>query len=207
MGDRERDGGTAQFVTAFDEADQSELWSTRVGPPHRDGSRCTPTIADGFVYALGTGGDLVCLEAATGAVRWKKNMSSDFGGRMMSGWRWSESPLVDGDKLVCTPGADDAMLVALNKDTGDLIWKCVMPDIGDRGKAGAGYASIVAADIDGVRQYITIVGRGAIGVAADTGKFLWGGISRAAGRFRHRDSGCTRPYHHRRCALCGRPED
>ena len=66
------------------------------------------------------------------------------------------------------------MLVALNKDTGDLIWECAMPDIGDRGKDGAGYTSIVAADVDGVRQYVTIVGRGAIGVAADTGKFLWG---------------------------------
>ena len=65
-------------------------------------------------------------------------------------------------------------MVALNKNTGDLIWKCEMPEIGDRGKDGAGYSTIVAAEIDGVRQYLTIIGRGAIGVAADTGKFLWG---------------------------------
>jgi outer membrane protein assembly factor BamB len=93
---------------------------------------------------------------------------------MMSGWKWSESPLVDGDRLICTPGAKDAVMVALNKMSGDLLWKSAMPDIGDKGQDGSGYSSAVVATIDGVRQYLTIVGRGAIGVAADTGKFLWG---------------------------------
>jgi outer membrane protein assembly factor BamB len=65
-------------------------------------------------------------------------------------------------------------MVALDKETGDLIWKCAMPDIGDRGKDGAGYTTIVPADIEGVRQYVTIVGRGAIAVEAKTGRFLWG---------------------------------
>ena len=174
MGDRPDGGGKSQFVTAFDLNTQKELWLTKIGPPHGDGSRCTPTVDGDNLYVLGTSGDLVCLEAATGALKWKRNVERDFGGRMMSGWRWSESPLIDGDKVVCTPGVQDAVVVALEKGTGDLIWKCAMPDIGSEGKDGAGYASIVVSTIDGVRQYMTIVGRGAIGVAADTGKFLWG---------------------------------
>ena len=174
MGDRSDGGGKSQFVIAFDLNTHKELWATKVGPPHGDGSRCTPTVDGDLLYALGTSGDLVCLEAATGALKWKKNLPQDFGGRMMSGWKWSESPLIDGNKVICTPGGQDAVLVALDKSNGNVIWKSEMPNIGSAGKDGAGYTSVVAATVDGVRQYMTIVGRGAIGVAADTGKFLWG---------------------------------
>ncbi len=175
MGDRETaDGSESQFVIAYDLASQRELWTARVGPPHRDGPRCTPTIDDGLAYAIGTAGDLVCLDATTGSVRWRKSFSDDFGGKMMTGWKYSESPLIDGEKLVCTPGGPDATFVALNKRTGELIWKCALPEIGKRGKDGAGYSSMVVAEIDGLRQYIQILGRGAVGVAADTGKCLWG---------------------------------
>jgi outer membrane protein assembly factor BamB len=93
---------------------------------------------------------------------------------MMSMWKFSESPLVDGERLICTPGGKDAALVALNKKTGEVIWKCRLPELGAKGKDGAGYCSAVVAEFDGVRQYVQIVGRGAVGVAADTGKFLWG---------------------------------
>lgn len=175
MGDRpDSDGEESQYVIALDLETQKELWATRVGPPHRDGPRCTPTIDGPLVYALGTSGDLVCLSTADGKLLWKKSLTEDFGGKMMSVWRFSESPLVDGQRVVCTPGGPDAGMVALDKETGDLMWKCVIPNIGDRGKDGAGYTTIVAAEIAGVRQYVTIVGRGAIGVEAETGRFLWG---------------------------------
>jgi outer membrane protein assembly factor BamB len=175
MGDRSgTDGQESQYVIALDLETQKELWATRVGPPHRDGPRCTPTIDGPRVYALGTSGDLLCLSTANGELHWQRNLPADFGGKMMSGWKFSESPLVDGPRLLCTPGAPDAVVVALNKETGDLIWKSAMPQIGDRGKDGAGYATIVAADIEGVRQYVTIVGRGAISIEAETGRFLWG---------------------------------
>jgi outer membrane protein assembly factor BamB len=104
---------------------------------------------------------------------WRKNLVSDFGGQMMSSWKYSESPLVDGDKLLCTPGAGDAMLVALDKMTGDAVWKCDVPEIGENGKDGAGYSSIVAAEIAGEKQYVQLVGRGLIGVEAKTGRLLW----------------------------------
>ncbi len=175
MGDREPAGSPeSQFVIALDLATGKELWAARVGPPHNDGPRCTPTVDGDLLYAIGTAGNLVCLETATGEVRWQKSFPDDFGGKMMSPWKYSESPLVDGDQLVCTPGGKDATIVALDKRTGELIWKCGLPDVGSRGKDGAAYSSMIAAEIDGVRQYVQIVGRGAVGVAADSGKFLWG---------------------------------
>src|SRR6202012_101155 len=116
-------------------------WWAPVGRRWSDGARCPPTVDGELLYALGTHGDLVCLESATGKEKWRKNFGKDFKGRMMSGWGYSESPLVDGDKLICTPGGDDAALVALNRKTGDVIWKAKVP-----GAGGAGYASPVAAE-------------------------------------------------------------
>jgi outer membrane protein assembly factor BamB len=168
------DRDDAQKIIALDAATHQVVWTAPMGKADGDGSRGTPTVDGELVYAISRHGDLVCVEAATGKERWRKNFGRDFGGQMMSGWGYSESPLVDGDKLVCTPGGKDAMMVALNKKTGEVIWKCTMPDIGTRGKDGAGYSSIVAADVSGIRQYVQIVGRGAIGVAATDGRFLWG---------------------------------
>lgn len=176
MGDRRSaTGGESQFVLAYDLATRKELWATPIGPPHADGGpRCTPTVDDDQVYVIGTDGDLVCLRAATGKIVWRRHFGRDFGGKMMSVWRFSESPLVDGRKVVCTPGGPEATLVALDKLTGNPIWRCAVPPLGPKGRDGAGYSSIVAADIEGVRQYITIFGRGAVGVEAATGRFLWG---------------------------------
>jgi prepilin-type processing-associated H-X9-DG protein len=174
MADR-RDGDMeSQFVIAYDLANRRQLWATRVGRPHDDGPRCVPTVSGGQVYALGTDGDLLCMEAATGNVRWRRNLVADFGGKMMSGWKYSESPLVDGDKVICTPGGADAMLVALDKQSGSAIWKSAVPQLGPNGRDGAAYSSIVIAEIDGVRQYVQMIGRGVVGVDAATGRYLWG---------------------------------
>lgn len=174
MGDRPDGSERSQYVLAFDLATRKELWAVRIGPPHDDGPRCTPTIDGECLYALGTDGDLVCLETATGKLRWRKHLVKDFDGKMMSGWKYSESPLVDGAKVVCTPGGIDATIVALDKLTGETVWKCAVPDIGSKGKDGAAYSSPVVAEIGGVRQYLQMIGRGAVGVDAATGRFLWG---------------------------------
>src|SRR5262249_28411747 len=71
------------------------------------------------------------------------------------------------------PGGPDATVVALNKKTGDEIWRCAIPDLGSKGKDGAGYSSIVISNGAGKKQYVQLVGRGLIGIAED-GKFLWG---------------------------------
>jgi outer membrane protein assembly factor BamB len=90
-----------------------------------------------LLYALGSDGDLVCLETATGKTRWRKSLRNDFGG-VPGTWAYSESPLIDGDVVACTPGGTEATIVALNKRTGALIWKSAVP-----GGGMAGYASLV----------------------------------------------------------------
>lgn len=153
-------------------ADQGQpLWKLTVGKG--DHSNGTPTIDGDRVYAIGLQGDLVCAEARTGKLLWRKNFEQDFGGRMMSGWGYSESPLIDGDMLICTPGASDATMVALDKRTGDLRWRASVPEIGEKGTDGAGYSSIVVSEAAGVRQYVQLTGRGLIGVRASDGEFLW----------------------------------
>lgn len=164
--------GDDEVVWSLEAATGKEAWSTRLAQGNTDvgygdGSRCTPTIDGAWAYALGVSGDLVCLEAGSGKLRWRKNLVSDFGGRV-PGWGYSESPLVDGDKVIATPGGRTATLVALNKNTGDVIWKSQVP-----GGDGAQYASCIAADVDGQRQYIQFLGGGVVGVAANDGRFLW----------------------------------
>jgi outer membrane protein assembly factor BamB len=120
-----------------------------------------------LLYALSSDGDLACVETANGHIRWKKSLRKDFGG-VPGIWAYSESPLVDGDTVLVTPGGSAATIVALNKKTGELIWKSAVPG-GDR----AGYASIIVAPIGGVKQYVQFLGNGLVGVDARTGKFLW----------------------------------
>jgi outer membrane protein assembly factor BamB len=162
--------GEALF--AFSAADGKPLWSTVFGGGgHSNGS---PQVDGELVYAIGLAGDLVCARTASGEVVWKKNFAKDFGGVMMSGWGFSESPLIDGDRLICTPGGPEAMMVALDKKTGAEIWRSPTPaDLGQKGKDGAGYSSVVISNGAGVKQYIQITGRGAIGVRAGDGKPLW----------------------------------
>ncbi|MCA9262160.1 MAG: PQQ-binding-like beta-propeller repeat protein, partial [Planctomycetales bacterium] len=175
LGDRE-DGC---YAICFPTGGGEPLWATRIGDRWNDGGpRCTPTIANDLLYALTPHGNLCCLAVADGAVKWQKDMAKDFGGKMMSGWGYSESPLVDGDRLICSPGADDAAVVALSALTGELIWKASIPDCG-----GAGYSSPVKTLAAGVPQYVTVLGNqgGAVGVRASDGKLLWR-HSRVAGR-------------------------
>jgi outer membrane protein assembly factor BamB len=175
LGDLEvSDGRRTQFALAYDLPSRKRLWATPIGSPHLDGPRSTPTVDGERVYVLGTEGGLACLDAVTGQKKWERSLPEDFSGKMMSVWKYCESPLIDGNKVVCTPGGPEAMMVALDKFTGELIWQCAMPDIGSKGSDGAAYSSIVVAEIAGSRQYVQLVGRGVIGVCAETGKFLWG---------------------------------
>jgi outer membrane protein assembly factor BamB len=171
----DRDG--AQQLIALDASNGSLLWKSRVGPVWNDeygGPRGTPTVDAGLVMALGTEGDLVAVEAASGKERWRRSLPSDFGGRVMSMWKWSESPLVDGDRVIVTPGVASAGLVALDKATGREIWRAALPELGPAGKDGAGYSSVVVSNATGVKQYVQLHGRGLFGVRASDGKFLWG---------------------------------
>ena len=164
----------AEHLIALNAADGSPLWSTPLGPGrNQKGSNGTPTVDGGLVYAVSIEGDLICARTENGEPVWRKNFARDFGGRMMSGWGFSESPLVDGNLLVCTPGGAQAVMAALDKQTGRPVWTTPMPYGGSHGGDGAGYSSIVISQAAGVKQYVQLVGRGLIGVAADSGQLLW----------------------------------
>lgn len=162
-----------EFALALDVFSGAQAWSTRlgkVGPndgPQYPGSRSTPTVDGTLLYALGSDGDLACLETASGAVKWQKNLRKDFGG-IPGKWAYSESPLVDGETLVCTPGGAEATLVALNKATGEVIWKSAVP-----GADQSAYASVIVVEVHGVKQYVQFLQKGLVGVEAKTGKLLW----------------------------------
>ena len=177
------DIGDGQYLFAASSGDGRMLWRRRVGPawsePMFGGSRSTPTVDGKRVYALGTDGDLLCADAETGEPVWRRHLVNDFLGKMMFAgdrydWRFSESPLVDGERLVVTPGARKAAMIALDKNSGELIWRASIPALGDRGLDGAGYASAVVSEAGGIRQYVQLLGRGLVGVAAENGHFLWG---------------------------------
>lgn len=164
-----------EFVQARNVADGAVVWQTTVGkvgmpkqqPAHAAGSRSTPTVDGDRLYALGSDGDLVSLDAATGKEIWKKNLRTDFGGKAGM-WAFAESVLIDGDTLIASPGGEDVAITALSKKTGDVIWKS---DVAN--SSPAGYGSAIVADVGGVKQYIQFLGKGVIGVAAKDGKFLW----------------------------------
>lgn len=163
-----------EFVQALSVADGKPLWTTRLGnvgnpdqqPPYPM-ARSTPTFDSGRLYALGSDGDLACLDAATGKVIWSKSLRRDFAGQPGK-WAYAESPLIDGDRLVVAPGGAEATLVALNKHTGATIWKSAVP-----GGDPAAYASTIAIDGAGRRQYVQFLDKGVVGVDARTGRFLW----------------------------------
>jgi outer membrane protein assembly factor BamB len=170
MGNRGKD----EVVWALSEKDGKELWAMRIGPAYqqrmpqgKEGPACTPTVDGELLYALGLGGELACLQAADGKIVWHKNLAADFGGRAPT-WSYRESPLVDGDKVVCTPGGGAATVVALDKKTGATVWKSQVP-----GGPPAAYASAIVIDCAGQRQYVQFTQKGLVAVAAADGKFLW----------------------------------
>ncbi len=170
------DFGKSEQVFALDTQNGKKVWATEIGPRFdndwADGPRSTPTVDGELLFALGGQGNLVCLETKTGKKRWSLNMRKDLGGEMMSGWGYSESPLVDGDKLVCSPGGAGGTLAALDKKTGKVLWRS--KELKDR----ATYSSIIVAEVGGVRQYIQTTHGGqsegaVVGVAARDGRLLW----------------------------------
>lgn len=160
------------IVSALEAATGKTVWTKKIGETTRNPCS-TPTLDGELLYVLDPDGDLVCLQSATGAVVWQRSFVDDFGGRMMSGRGYGESPLVDGDRLIVTPGGIDAAMVALEKRTGKVIWKSALPDVGAVGRDGAGFSSIVVTEAAGVRQYVQLMGRGLVGTDVRDGRFLW----------------------------------
>lgn len=163
----------SDFAFALDTENGELIWKQSLGPQfimdRGDGPRGTVTADGDKLYLIRGGGQLHCLAADDGRMLWQKDFRTDLGGDIMSPWNWgfSESPLVDGDLVICTPGGSKGTMAALNKNTGAVIWRsAAWTDMG-------GYASPLVAEIDGVRQYIQFTRRGVSGVSANDGTLLW----------------------------------
>lgn len=190
-----------EIVWALSEKDGSEIWVTALGPAFRqragqgkEGPGCTPTVDGDRLYVVGLAGNIACLQADDGKLIWQVSMTEEFGGRVPM-WSFRESPLIDGDRVICTPGGGDAALVALNKLTGATIWKGKVPAAsasaegedstgrpggrGGRGGPGgsdspsAAYSSVIAIDFEGQRQYVQLFSNTVAGFSASDGQFLW----------------------------------
>lgn len=168
------DAGAEESVIALNAKDGSKVWAAKLGKvghpeqkPSYPGARSTPTVDGKILFALGSDGDLICLDIANGKEVWRKHLRTDFGGKYGE-WAYSESPLVDGDRLIVTPGGTNATVIALNKKTGEPVWKCAVPE-----GSVAGYSSVIIAEISGVRQYVQFLASGLMGIEPSTGKLLW----------------------------------
>jgi outer membrane protein assembly factor BamB len=175
--------GGDEYVRALSVTDGKPLWSVKVGKvgenrgPNYPGPRATPTVEGGRLWTLGSDGDLVCLRTADGKLVWHKHLERDFEGARAP-WAYCESPLLDGNLLICTPGGPTATMVALASDSGAVVWKTAKEDANV-----AGHASAIVARAGKRKLYVQFIGPGVIGVDAQTGKLLFwyrgnvGGVS------------------------------
>lgn len=161
--------GDSEFLIALDANTGKQLWATKISEVlHNgwgDGPRGTPTVDGPNVYALSGQGTLICANAADGKVYWKKTMQ-ELGGKTPN-WGYTESPLIDGNQVMVTPGGSQGAIVALNKLTGAVLWQS--KEFTD----AAQYSSMMAANINGTHQYVQLVMTHFVGVDAKTGKVLW----------------------------------
>ena len=162
--------GRQSVVYVLNRADGKGIWSKALGPAGNNdrgpGPRGTPTVDGDRVYVLTENGDLACLKTTDGAAVWQRNILKDFGGRNIE-WQISESPLVDGNNVIVTPGGRGAGMVALDKQTGATVW--TSKDLNDE----AGYASAVVGDVQGVRTVMALTSDAGVGVRASDGKLMW----------------------------------
>lgn len=165
----DKDG--ACYAHALNLEDGKLLWSTKIGKAGAPGwgnfagPRSTPTIDGERIYVLGQYGELLCLNRIDGSRVWEKHLVKDFGGKLPE-WGYSESVLIDGENVLCTPGGSKGAIIALNKQTGEVVWRT--SDFKDP----AHYSSLVSAVIAGVKQYVQLTVNSVVGVDTD-GTVLW----------------------------------
>lgn len=167
--------GDEVTVVCLDASNGTEIWAKGISKDDQQGyaagwghgPRSTPTYSEGLVFAIDPKGAVACLNAEDGKEVWSKHLVADFKGQM-GGWGFSESPLVDGANLILAPGGKEAGMVALDKKSGDVVWKASELQPGK-----AEYATIIATEINGVRQYVKLFESQVVGVSAADGKLLW----------------------------------
>lgn len=157
-------------LVAIDNKQGTDIWEAEIGDIFRndwgDGDRSTPTVDGDRIYALGAQGDLVCVHAKDGSVVWKKSLIDDLGGEIPF-WGYSESVLIDGDHVICTPGGDRGTIAALNKLTGEVVWQT------EELTEGAHYASVVHANFTPAPHLVQLTSENVVGISKTDGKVLW----------------------------------
>lgn len=130
------------------------------------GTRSTPTLDGGLLYLLTGPGVVCCIDPGAGLVLWRADLTERFGAKLPI-WHFAESLLVDGDRVICTPGTEDALLAALDKNTGETLWTTKGP------KDTASYCSPTIITHNGRRILTTATGRHIVGADPETGALLW----------------------------------
>jgi outer membrane protein assembly factor BamB len=162
--------GANEVMQALDAATGKAIWQTRYAAPvtvnpaaqaHGPGPKSTPTFTNGRLYTLGMGGIVTAFDAASGKQLWQKAA-----GPTLPLYGTAMSPLVDRGLVIVHVGGDNGgALTAFDAETGTIKWAWN----GD----GPSYASPIVADIDGVRQVITLTQANLVGVSAADGHLLW----------------------------------
>ena len=146
------------------------LSSHPYGPETTDnqapGPRSTPTIDGDRLYLISGLGVVTCFQLPDCTILWQVDMMERFNGQMIT-WTIAESPLIDGDNLICTPGGPDASVVALDKMTGETVWTST-----GLSEASA-YCSPDVFEIGGRRLIVTMTAKAVVGIDAETGEVLW----------------------------------
>ena len=171
------DPAKKEYLIALDAKNGTIIWKTPFGTLGRnvEGPRSTPTLDEGRAYVISSDGQLLCASQSDGKVVWKKDLKAEFGGKA-GGWDYAESPLIDGDRLICTPGGAKATIVALKKVDGSVVWTTAIAKESPGHKqpySTAGYGSVMPGEICGVRQYVQFLDGGVVGLAAEDGRLLW----------------------------------
>jgi outer membrane protein assembly factor BamB len=162
------------FVYAFD-LNGKPLWASPNGPTWKTdkswaraytGSRGTPAFNDGIVYHLGATGQLTAFNGSDGKEIWSIDLKKEYEAELPD-YGYTESVLIDGDRLYCNPAGKKAFGICLNKKSGKLVWA----NIGIEGTAG--FSSQILADLGGYRQLVGQSSAVLYGVDTKSGKVLW----------------------------------
>lgn len=169
-----------EYVVALNEQTGEHVWTAPIGRTIEQQAvmqwltQRSPTVDDDLLYAVTALGDVTCLRAPDGQRLWHKRYVEDFEGKI-GPWGFGDRPVVDGDKLIVTPGGDVNSVMALDKRSGEQLWKCSV-----RGNGRGVYSPGVVAEIDGKRQFITAFGTTVMGIAVSDGELLWQTETKAA---------------------------
>jgi outer membrane protein assembly factor BamB len=156
------------YVFALDHSGKL-LWKTTYGPEWTEnwpGVRTTPLIEKDNLYLLSGFALLTCMDAKTGNIKWSNDLMKNFNGRNIT-WAITENLLIDENKLFCTLGGEDANVIALDKNSGQLIWKSK-----GNGEKSA-YCSPAMIKLATKHVLVTMTEKSILGIDAATGIVLW----------------------------------